>query len=96
MAQLRWTAEAEASLRDIYEYIARDRPATAHRTVESIIHRAEALVEFPQLGKPYPYLSEHSVRILTYGEFQIAYQTVDDRAISILGVFHGLIFLPLK
>lgn len=93
MAELRWTAEAEASLRDIHDYIARDRPATARRTVESILDRAQALREFPGLGQLYAY--DSSVRILSYGQFQIAYASEDDQ-VAVLGIFHGLIFLPLK
>ena len=96
MVRLRWTPEAEVSLRDIYDYIGRDRPRTARRTIESIVNRAESLVEYPKLGKPYPYLPDRPVRILTYGEFQVAYLVEDEQSIAVLGVFHGLIFLPLK
>ena len=96
MVELRWTPEAEVSLRDIYDYIARDRPRTASRTIESIINRTQALLEVPTQGEPYPYHPEQEVRILTYGQFQIAYQILSPTSIAILGVFHGLIFLPLK
>ncbi len=96
MVELRWTAEAAVSLRDIYAYIARDRPATARRTVDSIVGRAESLIDLPALGQRHPYPRPASVRVLTYGQFQIAYRVADDRTITVLGVFHGLIFLPLK
>ncbi len=33
MAELNWSAEAERWLEDIYEYIARDSPRAAARTV---------------------------------------------------------------
>lgn len=95
MVELTWTPEAEVSLRDIYDYIARDRPATARRTVESIINRSLTLMEYPDLGQRYPYRPDRMVRILTYGQFQIAYQQ-GESALAVLGVFHGLIFLPLK
>ncbi|MEM7586386.1 MAG: type II toxin-antitoxin system RelE/ParE family toxin [Acidobacteriota bacterium] len=95
MAGLRWTAEAESSLREIYNHIAQNRPATARRTLESILNKAESLREAPRLGQAYRHSSRHGVRILTYGQFQIAFLQRDD-AIIILGVFHGLIFLPLQ
>jgi len=96
MAELRWTSEAQLSLRDIYDYIARDRPTTARRTLESLLIRVESLSDFPTLGHPYPYRSDRHLRILTHGQFQVAYLVEDDDRVSILGIFHGLIFLPLK
>ncbi len=94
MDPLRWTHEAEASLRDIYEYIARNRPATALRTLESILNKTESLTECPTLGQQYPFREGLEVRVLTYGHFQIAYLIEDDDRILVLAVFHGLIFLP--
>jgi plasmid stabilization system protein ParE len=96
MVELRWTSEAEESLKEIHDYIARDRPHTARRTIESIVHRTESLIEFPRQGEAYAYRPDHAIRILTYGQFQIAYLTVSPKSIAVLGVFHGLIFLPLK
>ncbi len=97
MVELRWAGEAEVSLRDIHDYIARDRPATARRTIDSIISRVESLREFPRLGQAYPYQRQRPLRILTYGQFQIAYLLLEDaHRITVLGIFHGLIFLPLK
>ena len=93
MVELSWTAEAETSLRDIHDYIARDRPTTARRTLESILGRVESLREFPDLGQPYTY--DPGVRVLSYGQFLIAYRA-QGQGVLILGVFHGLIFLPLK
>lgn len=96
MVELRWTSEAEESLREIHDYIARDRPRTARRTIESIVYRTESLIEVPLQGEAYGYRPDRPVRILTYGHFQIAYLKVSSKSIAILGVFHGLIFLPLK
>ncbi len=96
MVELRWTSEAEESLREIHDYIARDRPRTARRTIESIVHRTESLSEFPRQGDRYGYRSDHEIRILSFGHFQIAHMRLSPSTIVILGVFHGLIFLPLK
>ncbi len=95
MAALRWTAEAENSLRDVYTHIAQNRPATAQRTVESLLNRIESLREAPTLGQPW-HQRDQGVRSLTYGQFQIAYLFEDSSEVVVLGVFHGLIFLPLK
>lgn len=94
MAALRWTPEAETSLHGIYRHIAQNRPATARRTLESILHKVESLRQAPDLGRPYPRRGR-DVRRFTYGRFQVAY-LLDGDEVVVLGVFHGLIFLPLK
>lgn len=96
MASLKWTQEAEASLRDIHNYIARDRPSTAWRTLESILNRLESLPSYPNSGQPYPYDHEQRVRVFAYGQFQIAFRRESSGDVVVLAVFHGLIFLPLK
>ena len=96
MAILKWTHEAEASLRDIYDYIARDRPGTAERTLESLLHRLESIRSFPQAGQPYAYLGDGTIQMFSYGQFQVAYCHEDSGDVTVLAVFHGLIFLPLN
>lgn len=95
MAALSWTAEAERSLREIHDHIAQNRPATATRTIESIVDRVESLRDHPDLGQPYDQADGRAVRRLTHGRFQVAY-LVEDGEVVVLGVFHGLIFLPLQ
>ena len=95
MAALKWTGEAEIALREIYDHIARDRPATAQRTVESILNKIESLREAPTLGQRYRHYRRREVRRLTYGQFQVAY-LLENQQVVVLGVFHGLIFLPLQ
>jgi plasmid stabilization system protein ParE len=93
MARLSWTAEAAATVRDVYSYIARDRPETAHRTLESILNKVDSLVRYPDLGSPYRY-APSGVRVFSYGSFKVAYKLEEDGDVLVLGVFHGLIFLP--
>ena len=88
MAKIRWTAEAESWLKDIYDYIAPDNPEAAARTVNGIYDRAQDLVRFPELG--YQYEAESaSIRILLYDHYRIAYLIKENEDIDILGVFHG-------
>ncbi len=96
MATLKWTVEAEQSLREVHNHIAQNRPATARRTVESILNRVESLRQAPELGQPWQHRRRKGVRRLTYGQFQIAYLFDEPNEVVVLGVFHGLIFLPLK
>lgn len=96
MAQLNWTLEAAQSLREIHEYIAVNRPATAFRTVESIINKVESLAAYPELGHRLPSSERDDLRLLVYGHFRIPYAVAPSGTVTVLGVFHGLIFLPLK
>ena len=91
MVELIWTTEAEKTLRQIYDAMARDRPTTARRTIESLLDRVDSLAKAPHLGLPHSFRSE--VLLLTYGRFQVPYSLLDGRLI-VLGVFHGPIFLP--
>lgn len=88
MAEVRWTAEAQRWLEDIFEHIAEDNPQAATRVVQGIYERAQVLASFPESGYRYQ-VSERHIRILLYGHYRIAYLVVDDRSIDILGVFHG-------
>lgn len=96
MARLTWSREATNSLRDIFDHIARDRPVTAFRTLESLINKVETLTTDPEKGVDYPHAREGGVRLIQYGQFQIAYHASSPERITVIAVFHGLIFLPLK
>lgn len=71
--------------------MAETRPATARRTLDNLLHRLDSLASAPDLGKPYPF--RDGVRTTDYGQFRIAYRT-EAEGITVLGVFHGLMFLP--
>jgi plasmid stabilization system protein ParE len=96
MARLTWTSEAASSIRDIYHSIARNRPETAQRTIESLLNKAESLVEYPDQGHAYRFSPDGlEIRVIRYGNFRIAFLIEEAESIVVLGVFHGLIFLPL-
>jgi plasmid stabilization system protein ParE len=77
---LRW-------LEDIFEYIARDNPDAAARTVRGIYERAQVLARYPEIGERYAG-SERHVRILLYEHYRVAYLVTAER-VEVLGVFHG-------
>ena len=89
MAEIKWTIESEAWLRDIYDYIAQDNPSATARVVEGIYEKAQLLKEHPEIGYKYRTESEGEIRILLYGHYRIAYLLTEDESIDILGVFHG-------
>jgi len=92
MVEIRWTEEAARWLTDIHDYIARDHPETGQRVVSAIYDKAQSLRRFPEVGYRYRTEPEGEIRILLYGHYRIAYllrNTEGNRAIDILGVFHG-------
>jgi toxin ParE1/3/4 len=89
MGRVRWTSEAEIWLRDIHDYIARDNPAAARRTIERLYRKAEVLAAHPEIGYLYADGEPEPVRILLYGHYRIAYRILPDDEVHILGVFHG-------
>jgi len=89
LAKINWTSEAERWLKDIYDYIAKDNPSAANRTIEAIYEKAQILKEFPQIGYKYDQIKNREVRILLFGHYRIAYLIKPKDEIDILGVFHG-------
>lgn len=89
MAEINWTAEAERWMRDIYDYIAQDKPAAAANVVSGIFVKAQLLRDFPEIGYMYRKEIDGHIRILLYGHYRIAYLIKSRDRIDILGVFHG-------
>ncbi len=89
MANLKWTAEAENWLKDIYDYIAVDNPAAATDTAEGIYQRAQVLLIHPEIGAKYDVIEQRNIRVLLYGHYRIAYIIKPNKDIDVLGVFHG-------
>ena len=88
MAKLRWIAEAETWLWNIFEYIGQDNPIAATKVVEGIYRKAQMLEQFSHIGYQYRHEKEGEIRILLYGHYRIAYLIKQDEIIDILGVFH--------
>lgn len=91
---LTWTDEAASSLRAIYQGMARTRPQTTLRTLESLLNKIDSLVTHPDLGRPYRYRGKRPIRVLDYGSYRVAYRVEEDDSILVLGVFSGPLFLP--
>jgi len=89
MAEIKWTAEAEQWMRDIFAYISADKPEAARRVVEGIYEKAQVLQRFPEIGYRYDRYPDLNIRILLYGHYRIAYLIKPAGNIDILGVFHG-------
>lgn len=96
MGEVKWSRGALSWLREIHDYIARDSPEAARRTVEGILGRIEDLVEFPEIGQSHTTRSGRQVRLLLYGHYRIAYQVTDQKDVRLLGIFHGSLELERR
>jgi len=83
--ELHWTARAMNERDDIYNYICEDNPAAALRLDTLFDHRAESLLDHPQLGRPgrMPGTRE----LLAHRHYLLIYE-LNDRQIRILRVLH--------
>jgi plasmid stabilization system protein ParE len=89
MAKIRWTAESEKWMREIYDYIARENEGAAKRVITGIYGKVQILGDFPEIGHKYRSEPEGDVRILLYGHYRIAYLVRNKEFIDVLGIFHG-------
>jgi toxin ParE1/3/4 len=70
MAKIRWTAEAEKWMREIYGYIAQDNERAAQRVIAGVYERVQILKDFPEIGYKYRSEPEGDMRILLYGHYR--------------------------
>lgn len=56
MVKIRWTAESEKWMREIYDYIAQDNERAAQRVIAGVYEKVQILKDFPEIG--YKYRSE--------------------------------------
>lgn len=76
------------------DYIARDNPSAARRTVRIILGSVETLTRFPQAGRPGRVRNTREL-VIAKTPFIAPYRVRDDR-IEILAVFHGARLWPDK
>jgi toxin ParE1/3/4 len=87
-----WTAPAARGLEDIGDYIARENPGAARRTVRRIRARARTLAAHPYLGRP-GRIADTRELVITSTPFIVVYRVRDDR-LEILAVFHSARIWP--
>jgi toxin ParE1/3/4 len=90
-----WTRQAFVRLAEIEDYIALDSAAAAEEHTAKLIRRAEALAQFPEMGRLVPELPGSGLRELIEGSYRIVYR-VRARRIEILTVFEGHHLLPAE
>jgi toxin ParE1/3/4 len=88
-----WTEQAFLRLAEIEDFISIDNPPAAIRLIARLMEKAEALVEFPQMGRQVPEAPGSNLRELIEGNYRIVYR-VQHRVVEIITVFEAHRLLP--
>ncbi len=82
-----WTPLAISHLRSTYDYIARDNPAAAGKTIQHILDAAERLVDYPSMGRTGRIEGTREL-VIARTPFIVAYR-VRRQDLQILAVIHA-------
>ena len=64
--RVEWTAPAEADLRVLFDYIARDSAASAERFIDRILESVGKLADHPQMGRRAPSGAARTLLLIAY------------------------------
>ena len=85
--QIRWLRSALKNLDEAAEYIARDDPEAAARTVERIVTSVEKLGDYPASGRPGRVPGTREL-VISGTPYLVPYRVRGEK-VEILRVFHG-------
>ena len=85
--RIRWSERARAQVREIFEYIARDRPAAADRILEGLVERTNLVAEFPEQGAAWGDPRRSDLRSIVYESYRLVYRIGGDE-VAVLSVRH--------
>jgi len=88
MAKIIWTKVALADLDSIYDFIAKESPFYAQKTIEQFLSRVEILSEFPEIGRVVPEYTKKEVREIIEGNYRLFYK-VEKKGVYIIRVHHS-------
>ena len=93
MTRLRWTKPAQADLRQIRAYIARDSRVNADRFVARIKDTVSRLRTFRQSGGMVANFERADIREVFVGDYRVIYQVLSE-VVEVLAIVHGARRLP--
>jgi addiction module RelE/StbE family toxin len=85
--KIRFSGQARADLKEIFDYIANDSRKYAQKTRASLIVRAEELAQFPFAGRVNEKFNDPNLREVIYGNYRIAYH-IEYQVIIVLTIQH--------
>jgi len=90
--EIRYLTTAVRDLEDIFDYIARDRPAAAVSLLEKFDHTISRLADFPELGvvPKDVRLKEKGYRMLIVDKYVVFYIVKDQaKTVQVRRIIHG-------
>ena len=93
--KVRWTQRSIQDLRDIGNFIAKDKPGAARRWVARLQERARKAALVPLAGRRVPELDREDVREVLLGNYRIVYRPYP-KYIEVLTVFEGHRLFPIE
>ena len=88
MAEITWSKLALEDLESIHDYIAKESPFYAQKTIEEFIARVAVLADHPEIGREVPEYVRKDIRELIEGNYRIFYK-LNKKSISIIRVHHA-------
>lgn len=82
-----WSERAKAQVREIFEFIAEDRPMGAERILEDLLERVQLLTEFPEQGPVWGGQRRPDLRSILFESHRVVYRWRPDE-IAVLSVRH--------
>lgn len=82
MAEIVWTLEASRCLDEIYEYIASESPASAHKVVSGIYEKVQILRQHVRIGQRYERIADREVREILYGHYPLLRAIAPTRVVA--------------
>ncbi len=92
--RLDWARDAASDLDSIEEYIGRDNPEAALRTLTEIVRQTEILTEHPGIGRP-GRVEDTRELVITGLPYVVAYLHRGD-TVTVLRVLHGAMKWPKR
>jgi plasmid stabilization system protein ParE len=85
-----WTRTAREDLRELVEFISRDKPSAALNLGNAILSDVDQLQRFPLMGRAVPERDEPTIREIIHRPCRIVYRVREDRKlVEVLRVWHA-------
>jgi len=84
----RWSVQANADVREIGRYIARDKPRASRAWINRLERKAIDASRVPMLGRIVPEIGRHDVREVFLRSYRIMYR-VEEQRIVVVAIVHG-------
>ena len=88
MRRISLTQDARQDLKEIYDFIADDNIAAAHKQIRRLQERWRVLLDQPRMGRKREEIRT-GWRSVTEGDYVILYRILDEDALAIMRVVHA-------